>query len=146
MFFHCLPLHDNFKLPTSGVDGLGELVDPDSVGFDLYAPESGSIDPLSRKLVKLGFASSFTSGYIGLLLDRSGMGNKGIHRFAGVIDPSYRKEWAVILYNSNPHTFEWQAGDRIVQVVFFKIEKPTPIIVTELEESTRVGGFGSTGQ
>lgn len=119
--------------------------DPDAVGYDLYAPESGFVDPLSRKLVKLGFRAAFTPGYIGLLLDRSGMGNKGITRFAGVIDPCYRDEWGVILYNTTHETFRWNAGDRLIQVVFFKIEKPEPITVSTLEGVDRGGGFGSTG-
>lgn len=146
MFFHCKSLHPAFKLPTSGLDPETQKIDPHSVGFDIYAVEDGFLDPLSRKLVMLGFASSFTPGYIGLLLDRSGMGNKGIHRFGGVIDPSYRKEWGAILYNTNALPFKWKAGDRIIQVVFFAIEKPTPIMVSELEDTQRIGGFGSTGE
>lgn len=146
MYFHILPCHDNFKLPTSGFDPAeGIIKDPDAVGFDLYAPEGGFIDPLHRKLIKLGFKSAFTVGYVGLLLDRSGMGNKGITRFAGVIDPNYRDEWGVILYNSNHEQFTWKPGDRLIQVVFVKHEKPIPTIVTELEGVNRGGGFGSTG-
>ncbi len=139
MYFHCLPMHENFKLPT--------CAEPEAVGFDLYAPEDGFLDPLSRKVVKLGFASSFTQGFVGLLLDRSGMGAKGIHRFGGVIDPSYRKEWGAILYNSTHELFSWRAGDRLIQVVFMAVEKPEAILVTKLEESgSRTGGFGSTGK
>lgn len=145
IFFHCKRLRDGFKLPTSGVNAEGLLEDPEAVGFDLYAPEDGWVDPLSRKLVKLGFAAAFTNGYVGLLLDRSGMGNKGMHRFGGVIDPSYRKEWGVILYNSNHEVFHFKAGDRLVQVVFLRTEKPTPIEVEVLDETSRSGGFGSTG-
>lgn len=146
MFFHCKRLHSGFVLPTSGLDPETLRVDPDSVGFDIYAPEDGSLDALCSRIVKLGFAASFTPGYMGLLLDRSGMGAKGITRLGGVIDPSYRKEWGAILYNTTHKTFNWKAGQRIIQVVFVKVEKPTPIEVSELEETARVGGFGSTGQ
>lgn len=145
MFFHCMKIHPNFRLPTRGVNEVGVLADKDAVGYDIYAVEDGFLDPLSRKLVKLGFASSFTPGYVGLLLDRSGMGNKGIHRFGGVIDPSYRNEWGAILYNSTHDVFRWKAGARLIQVVFLRVEHPEPILVSELEATSREGGFGSTG-
>ncbi len=139
MHFHVKGCHNSFKKPTKAEKG--------SVGYDLYAVEDGFIDPLSRSLVGLGFCASFTLGYVGLLLDRSGMGNKGIHRFGGVIDPTYRGEWKVILYNSTASVFEYKAGDRLVQVVFMPVENPeVTLIEGELELTERVGGFGSTGR
>lgn len=146
MYFHVKRLTTGCRLPTRGLNPETKLVDPDSVGYDLYAPEDGFLDPLSHKIVKLGFASAFTPGYVGLLLDRSGMGAKGIARLGGVIDPSYREEWGAILYNTRAEVFSWKAGHRLIQVVFFKVEAPEVIEVSELEApSARIGGFGSTG-
>jgi dUTP pyrophosphatase len=79
-------------------------------------------------------------------MDRSGMANKGIHMLGGVIDPSYRDEWKLILFNTNGETFRWKRGDRIIQVVFMPIRKPVPQIVASLSPSPRTGGLGSTGQ
>jgi len=146
MYFHVKALHPNFRAPTRGVNEEGVLVDPEAVGFDLYVPEDGFLDPLQRKLVKLGFASAFTPGYAGILMDRSGMGNKGIHRFAGVIDPYYRNEWGVVLWNSTAQKFEWKAGHRIVQVLFLNVERPQVQMVEVLDIVDRGGGFGSTGK
>jgi dUTP pyrophosphatase len=117
-----------------------------AVGYDLYAPLGGSIDPLSRLRIPLGFQASFTPGWAGLLLDRSGMGNKGITRFAGVIDPDYPDEWQVILFNSTGQKFSWEAGDRLIQVVFVPAGITDVLEVSTLENrGDRVGGFGSTG-
>jgi dUTP pyrophosphatase len=147
MFFHCKRLSDGFRLPTRGVDLEGRIADPQAVGYDLYAPEDGFVEPLQRKLIGLGFAAAFTEGYVGLLLDRSGMASKGLHRFGGVIDPSYRGEWKVILYNSTHQTLEYRRGDRLVQVAFMRVEKPEPTEVSALEETQRGGGgIGSTGE
>lgn len=127
------------KLPTRG--------DPDAVGYDLYAPADGFIDPLERKLIKLGIKTAFTPGYVGKLFDRSGMGNKGMLTLAGVIDPSYRGEWGVILYNSTPTVYRYAVGDRLAQVLFWKVELPEVCLVQSLDETIRgEGGFGSTGQ
>lgn len=147
MFFH-VQLLTGGRLPkraTKVVEGV-ELA-TDSVGYDLFAPEDGFIDALQRKLVKLAFCSEFTPGYVAKIFDRSGMGNKGITAFAGVIDPDYRGEWGIILYNSTHSTFRWKAGDRLGQVVFFKVELPEVCEVSSLTDTVRgVGGYGSTGQ
>lgn len=146
MYFHVELLGG--RLPTRGVDPVsGQVKDPDAVGYDLYAPCDGFIDPLERKLVKLGFRAAFNPGYVGKIFDRSGMGNKGLCSFAGVIDPSYRGEWGVILYNTTPNVFFFSAGDRIAQVVFFKVELPEVCEVSSLDATPRgAGGYGSTGR
>jgi dUTP pyrophosphatase len=118
-----------------------------AVGYDIFCPEDATIDPLQRRLIKVGVKTEFTEGHVGLIRDRSGMGNKGITVLAGVIDPSYRGEWGVILYNTTPHPFEIKAGSKIAQVLFIKVELPDVVIVDgELSESARgEKGFGSSG-
>lgn len=120
--------------------------DPAAVGFDIFAPEDVTIDALTRKLIKVGVKTEFAEGWVGLIRDRSSMGNKGVTVFAGVIDPSYRGEWGVILYNSNGHHFEIKAGDKIAQVLFLPVGLPHVVIVDgELSESDRGSkGFGSS--
>ncbi len=122
--------------------------EPGSVGFDLFAPADGFIDPLCRATIPLGFKSEFTPGYVGKIFDKSGLASKqGICSFAGVIDPSYRGEWGVILYNSTQKVFRYRAGDKLAQVVFFKVELPEALEVSILSETQRgEGGYGSTGK
>lgn len=126
------------QMPTRGTE--------QSAGWDLYSPISRSIDPLSRTLLSLGIKTAFTAGFVGLILDRSGMGNKGITRFAGVIDSDFRGEWGVILYNSTHESFRIAAGDRVAQVVFLELPSVISEQVFELPASERDGGFGSTGK
>lgn len=117
-------------------------------GYDIATPEPFVLNPFERKLVKVGFSTAFTKGWVGLICDRSGMGNKGITRFAGVIDPDYRDEWGVILWNSNPFGLSFGLGDRIAQVLFFEVGQVEVTEVDTLEDSDsdRTGGFGSTGR
>lgn len=138
MFEFCVKkIHPKAILPSKG--------EPDSVGYDLFAVEDGFLDPLTRKLIPLGFSAAFTNGYVGRYMDRSSMGNKGIHMFGGVIDPSYRGEWKVILYNSSHDQFNWKAGEKLIQVVFMPVMSPKPVWVEMLSETQRgEGAFGST--
>lgn len=141
MFWHICPLPGILvELPTRGFG------DPEAVGYDLYVPTSGFIDPLSRSLIGLGFCAAFTPGFEAHLEDRSGMANKGITYMGGVIESSYRGEWKVILYNTTAEVFNYSAGDRIIQVVFRECVRPTPEFVSVLEETSRgASGFGSSG-
>jgi deoxyuridine 5'-triphosphate nucleotidohydrolase len=147
MHWHILPNDPaTFQIPTRGLNPETGETDPESVGYDIYAPADGFLDALSRKLIPLGFRAEFANDHVGRYMDRSGMANKGIHMLGGVIDPSYRDEWKLILFNTNGETFRWKRGDRIIQVVFMPIRKPVPQIVASLSPSPRTGGLGSTGQ
>ncbi len=141
------------KIPTKRVE---------DAGYDLYAADRVSILPGQRMLIKTDIALEIPDGYYGHICPRSGLALKhGIQVMAGIIDPSYRNNIGVVLYNScivgtninqlnsltkDPNTFEINIGDRIAQIIFkqyheFEFEEG------ELSESSRgMGGFGSTGK
>lgn len=119
---------------------------PGSVGYDLYSNEKLTIHSGSRVLVGTGIAMSFRPGYVGRICDRSGMAWNGLHVMAGVIDPDYRGEWKVMLYNTACHDVRIQAGTRIAQVLFYEVADWEVREVSELSDTERgAGGFGSTG-
>ena len=62
----------------------------------------------------------------------------------GKIDSDYRDGVGVIVHNHDC-TFLVKAGTRIAQMTFSKVESPVFEEVEELSESSRDGGFGSTG-
>ena len=125
-------------------------------GFDLYADEDAVIKAGQTVLVSTGIAMGIPKGFVGLIWDRSSMGVKGIHRFAGVIDSGYRGEVKVCLSNLSyclqdwPHYhtyYDVKRGDRIAQLVVQQIPLMHVVEVEELEDSSRAcGGFGSSGK
>lgn len=118
-----------------------------SAGYDLFACDRMLLGPGDVKLIPVGIAVEFPPGYAALIWDRSGMGRKGIHRFAGVIDADYRGNWGVILCNHTPLPHRIEVGDKIAQVVFQKVESWPIEEVTELSDTARgEGGWGSTGR
>lgn len=118
-----------------------------SAGYDLFTPDPVMLQPRQAQKVPIGIAVEFPVGYAALIWDRSGMGSKGIHRFAGVIDADYRGEWAVVLYNATDSTIWLEPGQKVAQVLFQKVESWPVVEVEELTETSRgEGGFGSTGK
>lgn len=149
-------------------------------GIDLYALEDTEIKPGFTVKVRTGISiqlQDIPEGkiYTHLIWDRSGLGSKGIHRLAGVIDQEYTGEIVVCLTNLNvgqvlesvlsrlevgdmwslignlqymhSYTYFIKKGDKIAQ---FLVQEVVPIEIKEVNElnSTVRGdkGFGSSGK
>ena len=96
----------------------------------------------------LGFAMAIPAGYVGLMVPRSSTGSKGLAlaNTMGVIDAGYRGEVVAKLVNRGINTLNFQAGDRILQLLLMPVSVATAVEVAELDETVRgKGGFGSTG-
>jgi len=127
------------KLPTKD--------DPTDAGIDVYTNEAYTLQPGEVHAFTTGISVEFSKGYVALLWDRSGLGIKGIHRLAGVIDSGYRGEWKIVLLNTTSEPFEIYAGDKVVQCVLQKFEPVEIIEEKELAVSVRgKRGFGSSGR
>jgi len=121
----------------------------DDAGADLYSVEDMVIFPLTRKLVRTGISLSMPSGIYGRIAPRSGLAFKnGIDVLAGVIDPGYRGEIGVVLYNTDQNNmFKISCGDRIAQIIFETYHSVIFQEANSLGETSRsVSGFGSSGK
>lgn len=149
-------------------------------GIDLYALEDVDIQPGKTVKVRTGISiqlQDIPEGkiYTHLIWDRSGLGSKGIHRLAGVIDQEYTGEIVVCLTNLNvldyindlfyisdnsledkithqldtlnKYTYKIEKGNKIAQLL---VQEIVPIEIKEVNElnSTVRGnkGFGSSGK
>jgi dUTP pyrophosphatase len=120
---------------------------PADAGIDIYTNEAYTLQPGERHMFSTGISVEFPEGYVALFWDRSGLGSKGIHRLAGVIDSGYRGEWKVVLINTTNKPFEIKKGDKIIQCVLQKFEPVEIKEVGELSDSMRgEKGFGSSGR
>lgn len=120
---------------------------PTDAGIDIFTNESYTLKPGESHLFSTGIAVEFPKGFVALLWDRSGLGSKGIHRLAGVIDSGYRGEWKVVLLNTTKKKFEIKKGDKIIQCILQKFELVKIKEVKKLSETKRgAKGFGSSGR
>lgn len=141
-------VHQDAKVPTHGTEN--------SIGYDLYSCEAVVILPSKRALVDTGIQMAIPPIYsaeggchlvYGRIAPRSGLAWKnGIQVGAGVIDPDYRGNIKVLLFNLGEDSFSISPGDRVAQIIF-ELVSPIPICkVDNLSETSRIGGFGSTGK
>ncbi|NQV92167.1 MAG: dUTP diphosphatase [Candidatus Aquiluna sp.] len=123
---------------------------PGDAGCDLRSTQQLIIAAGERMLVRTGVKLAMPDGYVGLVHPRSGLAAKSgitVLNAPGTVDAGYRGEIMVTLLNTSDEDFQIEAGDRIAQLLFQKVEQARFISVTELPESSRgATGFGSTGK
>lgn len=120
---------------------------PHDAGMDIYADDDIIIRPGETVRISTGIASELEDGYVALIWDKSGIGTKGVHRLAGVIDSGYRGEWLVVMHNLSQQDYKIEKGDKIAQALIQKVEHPQIRETQQLNESPRnAAGFGSTGK
>ena len=119
-----------------------------ALGWDLFLAEEAIVGPFNRLLLKTGIAFEFPPNFGGILKDRSGVASKqGLFIHAGVIDPDYRGEVQVLMYNSNRTPVQIAAGAKIAQMILLPVFVVSELIEVEELNSTDRGdkGFGSSG-
>jgi dUTP pyrophosphatase len=118
-----------------------------SVGYDLFASEDLLILCNDRACISTGLSMIIPDGHYGRTAPRSGLAVKyGLQVGADVIDPDYRGEVKIVLFNHGKEAFQVKKGDKIAQLILEKVSVVDVIEVKELNETQRgEGGFGSSG-
>jgi dUTP pyrophosphatase len=120
-------------------------------GMDLFADIKNDIILNSGdiQLIPTGISIAIPEGYEAQIRPRSGIAlNFGVSvlNSPGTIDPDYRGEIGVILFNFGEKAFKIKRGDRIAQLVFSRTVRVEWEEVKELDETIRgKKGFGHTG-
>lgn len=122
---------------------------PGASCMDIAADETCVIEPHRAYRVRTGLSFEYGEGYTMAVYSRSGHGAKRGIRLAngtGIIDPDYRGELEIALFNDSLVPFAVARGDRIAQAMIV----PTPRIrlqeVKQLSLTERgAGGYGHTG-
>ncbi|EMR11470.1 deoxyuridine 5'-triphosphate nucleotidohydrolase [Pneumocystis murina B123] len=119
-----------------------------AAGYDIYSVSHTIVPARGKALISTDIAIAVPSGTYGRIAPRSGLAlNASIDTGAGVIDPDYRGQVKVLLFNHGDVDFEIKYGDRIAQLILEKISIPDVVAVECLDETMRgAGGFGSTGK
>lgn len=130
-----------------------------SVGYDVYAylrTETGRdskllIPPNTTKVIPTGLKLMCDAETFILACSRSGLAMRSVFlaNAPGIIDPDYRGELRILLYNGGWQNHWIEHGDRIAQLIPAIVDYPGDIFIegTVLDNTERsVGGFGSTGR
>ena len=130
----------NAYTPTKG--------SPLAAGYDLHSAYDYTILPKDKQLCNIDIQIKCPYGCYGRIAARSGLTlTNFIDVGAGVIDPDYRGNVCVILFNFGNDIFEIKKGDRIAQLILEKNYLPKLKEENILDETPRgIKAFGSTGK
>jgi dUTP pyrophosphatase len=120
----------------------------EDAGMDLRSTERVVLTPGVAQGVPTGIAIELPPGYEAQVRPRSGMALKhSVTVNFGTIDPGYRGEIRVVMFNLGKQDYVVEQGDRIAQLVIAKYEAVEWEEAGELGGTTRgEGGFGSSGR
>lgn len=120
--------------------------DTDS-GYDLKTTRAFKLLPQQVKLIPTSLFLELDKNIEAQVRPKSSISSKGILVHFGTVDSDYRGEVKVVMQNLNDFGVEFEAGQKIAQIVF---NEKTDVILEHTEDiennTTRgTGGFGSTG-
>jgi dUTP pyrophosphatase len=120
----------------------------EDAGMDLRAVERVVLSPGVPQAVPTGIAIELPPGSEAQVRPRSGMALKhSLTANFGTIDPGYRGEIRVVMFNLGRADYVIEKGDRIAQLVVARYEPVEWQEGDDLGESQRgAGGFGSSGR
>lgn len=145
------PLEVRFvRLPSNPDLPLPSRATPGSAGYDVASAEPDFVlAPGERRLVETGLRMELPDGLECQVRPRSGLALRNglmLPNSPATIDPDYRGELKVIVWNAGGEPVPIPRGTRIAQLVFARFAAPRLVEGRELSGSTRgEGGFGSTG-
>jgi len=152
MFVKVKLTHPDAKLPSQKIG---------DVGWDLTSVESGNIPAGKVTSVSTGvvlaespFTTDIHKSVIIKVEGRSGLAFRhAVFPVGGIIDPGYRGEISVMLYNGGDKDYRFEKGDRIAQLVIYDVHAKTSSNKTQFLEVDTVHpshrgdkGFGSSGR
>jgi len=132
-----------------------------AAGIDLYSSKRVVLEAKGFALIPTGISISLPSGTYGQIFSRSGLTvKKRLFTGAGVIDPDYRGEVQVAMFNFSEEEVILEEGERVAQLVLLhytspkivKIEREDQLAMDENNENNENNevrgekGFGSSGK
>lgn len=122
---------------------------PGDAGLDLCAALTTwrTIPPHRRETIPTGWRFEIPTGYVGLVLPRSGLlRSRGVMAGVGVIDAPYRGGVGATMLNTSDEPHVVKPGERIAQIVVVRCEDVELVIADDLDATERgANGFGSSG-
>lgn len=116
-------------------------------GYDLKTKHPFKLLPNQVKLIPTSLFLELDKNIEAQVRPKSSISAKGILVHFGTVDSDYRGEVQVVMQNLNNYGVEFEAGQKIAQIVF---SKKTDVVLEQTDTISNdtdrgIGGFGSTG-
>lgn len=139
--------YESYAFPlTQGHEGL-------DAGYDIKTPMDITVWAHTVCIIDTGIRINCPPGLACIVMNKSGLGAKGLSKTSELIDPGYVGNIKIALQfngeNEEP-CYQFRRGEKIAQIMFVPFVYPKFYVLDDpslLGESLRGGnGFGSTGK
>ena len=116
-------------------------------GADILTPRSFMLAARSSAIIRTGVHVELPHGTVGMLKSKSGLNIFHDIIGEGVIDEGFTNEIVVKLYNLGNDHYQFERGDKIIQLVVMQVYYPEIVQADSIEGGERGdAGYGSTGR
>ena len=116
-------------------------------GADILTPRSFMLAAKSSAIIRTGVHVELPRGTVGMLKSKSGLNIFHDIVGEGVIDEGFDGEVVVKLYNLGNNPYQFERGDKIIQLVVMQVLYPDIVQADEISGGERgANGYGSTGR
>lgn len=116
-------------------------------GLDLRTPKAVTVPAYGSATIDTGVHVALPHWCSGLLVSKSGLNVRHDITSTGLIDEEYTGSIVVKLYNHGGEDYEFEAGDKVTQLVVIPVvREPVEQVSTFRPTDRGDNGFGSTGR
>ncbi|KAG6536468.1 hypothetical protein ZIOFF_001524 [Zingiber officinale] len=116
-------------------------------GYDLAVNQSYHIPPYGQAMLNTGISIKVPKGTYARIAPRSSYAMRGMIIGGGVLDPDYRGEIKIFVYNYSDDDMDFAKGEKIAQFILECYRTPPIIQVHGFDKTKRQDkSFGSTSQ
>jgi len=105
----------------------GLVIDPfdeaslNPAGYDLRLSADAVLEPLEHRLVATMENVGLGNDLVGVMHIRSSLAREGVLASLALVDPGFRGQLTISLFNSGRKTVRLRAGERFVQLTLLKL-------------------------
>jgi len=96
-------------------------------GYDLRSATNYALRPLEAALISTLERVELSRSLLGVLHIRSSFAREGVFASLALVDPGFRGQLTILLFNSRRREIRIEKGERLVQITFFKLRREAEV-------------------
>jgi len=111
-------------IKTRQLSILPRIAKLNGAGIDLRIDRSLVLDPGKQRLAATSERVELSENFLGILHIRSSLAREGVIASLALVDPGFRGQLTVSLYNAGDRSVKLRRGERFIQLSLFRLGRP----------------------
>jgi dCTP deaminase len=111
-------------IKTRQLSILPRIAQLNGAGIDLRIDRSLILNPGKQRLAATAERVELSENFLGILHIRSSLAREGVIASLALVDPGFRGQLTVSLYNAGDRSVRLRKGERFIQLSMFRLGRP----------------------